>query len=124
MKFYIASKTKHGPRWRELRDQGIPIISTWIDESEVGATNDFSDLWSRCINEAKTCDALIVYREPDEILKGGWCEVGAALAAGKPVYAVGCEEFTIRFHPLFYQFETFERALEQALIDICIARGL
>ena len=38
---------------------------------------------------------VIVYREVGEILKGGFMELGAALACGVPIIAVGLEEFTI-----------------------------
>lgn len=96
---YIASKTAHGPRWVQLREDGLPIISTWIDECYPGATEDWANLWVRCVNEAASARALILYREPDEVLKGAWLEAGAALANGVPVYAVGCEEFNVRHHP-------------------------
>ena len=96
---YIASKTKHAWRWRELRENGYPVISTWIDESGAGETSDFADLWLRCVHEASHCDALILYREPDEILKGAWVEAGAALACGIPVFSVGCEAFSFVNHP-------------------------
>lgn len=92
---YTASKTKHAKMWQGLRAAGVPIISTWIDEADESATLDFLDLWTRCINESKTCAAMVVFREPGEVLKGAWLEMGVALSAGVPVYAVGCEEFTI-----------------------------
>jgi hypothetical protein len=93
---YIASKTKHAERWRFLRDKiGEPIISTWIDEAGPGESADLHDLWQRCITEASGCRVLVVYREPEDVLKGAWVEVGAALASGVPVYAVGLDEFTI-----------------------------
>ena len=93
---YIASKTKHAHRWRFLRDTvGEPVISTWIDEAEDYATLDWPDLWRRCIAEASSAEILIVYREPEEVLKGAWAEVGAALASGVTVYGVGIEEFSI-----------------------------
>jgi hypothetical protein len=93
---YIASKTKHADRWRFLRDKiGEPIISTWIDEAGEGQSADLDDLWRRCISEASSCAILIAYREKDEVFKGGWVEVGAALAFKVPVYAIGLEEFTI-----------------------------
>lgn len=93
---YIASKMKHADRWRFLRDKvGEPIISTWIDEAGEGESSDLHDLWRRCLTEASSCQVLIAYREKDEVLKGGWVEIGAALSSGIPVYAVGLEEFTI-----------------------------
>jgi len=49
---YIASKSKHAPQWRALRDSGVPIISTWIDEAGEGETLDWTALWKRCIHEA------------------------------------------------------------------------
>lgn len=92
---YIASKACHAPKWRFLRDSGHPIISTWIDEAGPGQTTDFNDLWSRCIHESSTADVLVVYREAGEVLKGGWVEVGAALAYGVPIIGIGIGEFSI-----------------------------
>lgn len=112
MKIYIASKAYHGSKWLALKNKGIPIISTWINEYEKGATSDFSDLWIRCINEAKECDVLIVYREQSEILKGAWVEVGAALSNNKKVYAIGCSEFSIKYHPMFFECPSIEEALK------------
>jgi hypothetical protein len=95
---YIASKTKHGPRWEKLRSEGVPVVSTWIDEYYPGATSDWADLWRRCTEEAASSAALILYREAGEELKGAWLEAGAALAHGVPVFAVGCEDFNVRHH--------------------------
>lgn len=97
---YIASKALHGPKWVQLRDAGLPIISTWIDESGVGETINWPGLWSRCISEASDCTHLIAYRELGEILKGAWAEVGAALAHGRKVILCGdFTEFSIKHHP-------------------------
>lgn len=86
---YIASKTVHAPKWRDLRKFEHQIISTWIDEAGVGETADFSDLWRRCIEEASNCATLICYRETGEVLKGAFVEIGAALANNRPVICVG-----------------------------------
>lgn len=112
---YIASKTKHADRWRFLRDKvGEPIISTWIDEAGVGETEDFSDLWRRCILEASTAELLIIYRERDDVLKGGWVELGAALASGVPVFAVGIEEFSIAHDTRIRHFPDMKAAIAAA----------
>ena len=93
---YVASKAvAHGPMWRARRAAGWPIISTWIDESDEGATMDWPDLWGRCLAEAARAELLIVYREPGEALKGAFIEIGVALSAGIPVIAVGMEDYTI-----------------------------
>lgn len=109
---YIASKVKHADQWRFLRDHvGEPIISTWIDEAGEGETSDHHDLWRRCISEASNCALLIVYREPGEVLKGAWVEMGCALANNIPVYAVGLEEYTIAKYRGITHFETMKEAI-------------
>ena len=96
---YIASKVAHADRWRLLRDKiGYPIISTWIDEAGVGESQDLSDLWDRCITEASSAEVLVLNCEPGEMLKGGWVELGAALASGVPVIAVGIDAFSVANH--------------------------
>jgi len=112
---YIASKTKHADLWRYLRDTiGEPIISTWIDEAGEGQSADLDDLWRRCVAEASSCELLIVYREPGEVLKGAWVEVGAALAVGTPVFAIGLDEFTIAKHKRLTHFPDMKSAIAAA----------
>jgi len=114
MSIYIASKTRHAPLWRDLRAAGAPIISTWIDEAGEGESADLNDLWRRCIVESCSCDTLIVYREPQDVLKGAWVEIGAALASGRPVYAVGLDGFTISKYQGIMHFPTLADAFKAA----------
>lgn len=86
---YVASKSRHGGRWRALRANGLPIISTWIDECERGATADWECLWQRCIEEVGRSGCLLLYAEPGEVLRGALLEMGAALARGIPIVYVG-----------------------------------
>lgn len=119
LKVYTASKTRHAPMWLRLRDvEHYPIVSSWIDEAGIGETSDWPDLWARCISEASSADVLLVYAEPGDVLKGAWVEVGAALASGKKVFGVGCEEYSIRHHKLF---ETM--TLDAALAAIRAMKG-
>lgn len=112
---YIASKTAHASRWRVLRDTvGEPIISTWIDEAGEGESGDLADLWRRCIAEASNAEILILYREPGEVLKGGWVELGAALACGVRVFAIGVEEFTVAKHAGIEHFPDMKSAIAAA----------
>lgn len=112
---YIASKTVHASRWRILRDKvGEPIISTWIDEAGAGESKDLHDLWHRCLTEAAACRVLIAYREKDEVFKGGWVEIGAALSSGVPVYAVGLEEFTIAKYRGITHFPDMKSAIAES----------
>lgn len=112
---YIASKTVHAPRWRKLRAAGLPITSTWIDEAGAGESKDLFDLWRRCIGESGSCDLLILYREPEEVLKGAWIELGSALAKNKPVFAMGIEDFTIANHGGIRHYTDFETMLIEAV---------
>lgn len=114
MSIYIASKTRHAALWRDLRDAGAPIISTWIDEAGEGESSDLNDLWRRCIAESCSCDTLIVYRESHDVLKGAWVEIGAALASGKPVHAVGLDGFTISKFEGIKHFQTLADAFKAA----------
>lgn len=109
---YIASKVKHASRWRELRANGANIISTWIDETEVGQSQDLNDLWHRCVKEAATADFLVLYREPEENLKGAWVELGAALACGTTVFAIGIGEYTVAHDRRIRHFDRIEDAFE------------
>lgn len=89
-KIYIASKVRHAPKWRALRSSGVNIISTWIDEAGAGEPPFLMELSERCIKESIECDAMIVYAEAIDILKGAYIEMGAALSVpGKLVYFVG-----------------------------------
>ncbi len=113
MKIYIASKTKHAPKWRKLRANGLNIISTWIDEAGAGESIDLSDLAIRCIDEAKSADRLILYCEDADVLKGALIEVGAALAFGVPVFVVGSSyslQTALRHHPLWKKCLTLHEA--------------
>ncbi|WP_192246147.1 hypothetical protein [Mesorhizobium silamurunense] len=110
----MASKVVHADKWKKLRAEGWPIISTWIDEAWVGETKDFADLWKRCADEASKASVLLLYREPGEILKGAFIEAGIALAAGRSVFAIGCAEFSFVNHPLVTQFDDLPSALSAA----------
>jgi hypothetical protein len=89
---YIASKTKHAAKWLALRESGINIISSWIDFAIMEALddNDMSQLCMVCIKESIECDAMIVYCEEGDILRGAFIEMGVALSVKmKPIYLVG-----------------------------------
>lgn len=89
---YVASRASVPERstmWRELRDDGAPIISSWIDEAGEGETADFSELWTRILSEISSCQGLVLYAEKTDFpLKGAFVEVGMALALNKPIAIV------------------------------------
>jgi hypothetical protein len=119
-KIYIASKVTHAARWLDLRDDGWPIISTWIDEAGEGESKSLADLTLRCIAEAASCTHFILYSEEDEILKGALLECGAALANEVPVYCVGggpSISHVFEKHPCWRTCDTVEDALRLATMD-------
>ncbi len=117
---YIASKTSHAWRWRALRERGHRINATWIDEAGEGQSSDYADLAERCVNEAAQADAVLLYCEPGEVLKGALIEVGAALAAGKEVRCVGdCPSISrvFRTHPRWRECASLADALANVMIS-------
>lgn len=111
---YIASKAKHGDRWKAFRDAGHPIISTWIDECGEGQTADFHDLWQRCVTEAAQAAVTIVYHEEGETLKGALLEAGAALSHGRRIIVVGDPPGTWVKHRNVSRTATIEQAFDEA----------
>lgn len=117
MKIYVASKVKHADKWRELRQRGADIVSTWIDEAGEGESSDYADLALRCIHEATSAGCLILYCEAGEVLKGALIEVGVALATGRRVFCVGdCDSISrvFRRHPLWKDCGSLAEALTNA----------
>lgn len=126
---YVTSKVKHAAMWLSLRESGVPVISTWIDDtqdaqSKLRPDDDaaWEDLWRRCIDEAATCDALVAYVEPDDVLKGGLVEIGAALSNGRPVFAVGTFAGSFCRHRLVTQCSSVSEAVNKATQAMAAAR--
>ncbi len=117
---YTASRVRHAQIWRNVRASGIPITATWIDEAGEGETASLPELWQRCIDEARESAAVILFREDEEPLKGALVETGAALGAGKPVFAVGfngpgdLKTFSFLYHPMVIRCDSLETALDLA----------
>ena len=99
---YVVSKIKHMHMWRTLREKGVDIVSSWIDD-EVPEDIDFAEAWTRYLREVVNAQAVVVYADGGE-LKGGVLEIGAALGALIPIWVVGDIESipalkTARHHP-------------------------
>jgi hypothetical protein len=82
---YVASRASIPERaqmWRGFRANGIPIISSWIDEAGEGETENFTDLWDRITEEVIQADHFVLYAEPGDFpLKGALLEAGIAIGA-------------------------------------------
>lgn len=89
-KIYAASRASVPERpamWKKLREQGVRIVSSWIDEAE--PTADLGELWARIATEIASADVLVLYAEKEDFpLKGAFIEAGLALGMGKPIRVV------------------------------------
>lgn len=118
--------------WRGYRAAGYPVISTWIDEASLGATVDRGELLTRCIQEAASCAAFVLYIGRGDLpLKIAFAEWGAAVAAGAPAFVV-CDEDDDAAHGRLWDHpgtarvrsieEAMRRALNEALLALRVTR--
>lgn len=119
MKIYVASKLRHADYWKQLAAgslRNFTINSRWL-WLRVGRCDDdliYAKLfWQENIEDVSAADVVLVYAEPDDILRGALVEAGAAIALGIPVIAVGDNPSygTWVGHPLVYQVETMAQAV-------------
>lgn len=124
IRIYTASKTIHAPRWRALRAHGLNIISSWIDRNP-GSGNK-TDLAERCIDEVRKADMLLFYAQRGEYQKGALIEVGAALAANKPVLTVGAEYVPSCFsrHPNWHSLASLDDAIDTIQLPKTLLRTI
>ena len=114
---YVASKMKHAARWRELyASPRVHLVNRWpflepfVDADEVNARF----FWQDDIADIRACNALIVYAEAGEHLRGALVEAGAAIALGKLVVVVGDhpDYGTWQHHPYVMNASTIEEAVD------------
>ena len=90
IRVYPSSKVKHAPMWRELQNT-VPHVffnARWpyLAKYENDIDHDgFRDLWIECKQDVMSADAVLLYVEENEILKGALVEVGIALANNIPI---------------------------------------
>jgi len=93
MRFYTAGKIWHAPRFRQLRDElGFPVNARWIDLDSLHPIVVYQKdlLWQMCLEDVTQSDFLLLYcGDESEEQRGALVEIGMALAAGKPIYAIG-----------------------------------
>jgi hypothetical protein len=89
---YVASRASVPERpamWRAFRDEGFPIVSTWIDEAGPGESPSMADLWRRCTEETRA-PALVLHAPPEDgPWKGAFIEAGMVLGRGGRVFIAG-----------------------------------
>jgi hypothetical protein len=117
VKLYPASKTAHLEFWRALRAAGLPIEAPWIGWSgnENGAQpspTEWGKHWQSCCSGAAQADIVLLYMREGERHCGALVECGAALSAGKRVFAVLPDEgLSFRYHPNVTVFDSLSDAV-------------
>lgn len=121
VKVYIASKLKYAAQFRKLRTEwasiGIDLHARWHDqaiiEEEIGAGPiDFHIFWLVDEEDVKSSQAVIVYGNPGDKLRGALVEAGIAIGQGLLTILVGdCEDFgTWQYHPTVLRASSLEQA--------------
>lgn len=87
-RIYVASRVFRVGMWRKLRDQGFPIISSWIDEPQPSKKTN-RELWRRNATDLRMANRCVIYVERADLpLKGVLFEAGACAIRGTPVRIV------------------------------------
>lgn len=130
---YTASKLHHAGLWQLLRDEHpeIEFTARWINhapEMEATATPAmFGHYWTMDIQDVQRSDFTLLFAasfEEECELRGGLCEAGAALGAGKLVLAVNISErHSWSFHPRVVCFSAVADAFKfLATYSIAVSR--
>ncbi len=81
---YVSSKLRHRDMWLA---SGIPTSSTWIFGEEL-PPEQCSAMWDRYRDEIRRSDAIVLYVEAEDQLKGCMLELGMAFMAEQPLIVV------------------------------------
>ena len=124
IKVYIASKIKHAASWRTFREDwraiGIELHARWFDQvaHEDNATSgDFSIFWLCDVEDVSSSNAVIVYGETGEELRGALVEAGIAIANDILVIVVGSSASfgTWQHHPMVVRAKDMGHAKQMIL---------
>jgi hypothetical protein len=81
---YVSSKLRHRDKWLS---SDIATVSSWILGDEL-PPEECSAMWDRYRDEVRRCDAIVLYVEPDDQLKGAILELGMAFMSDRPMIVV------------------------------------
>lgn len=120
IRVYTASKKTHAAKLKDFRSKvdGIYFTARWpitclIEDEKVKPARH----WQQDnIDDIIRSDAILVYVESGEHLKGGLVEIGIAIAHGKPVFLVGehADYSKWQYLPRVYRnMKTLEEAIDR-----------
>lgn len=117
---YPSSKVKHAPMWRELQ-QKVPNVffnARWLKRAEKESelsVDDMRHLWMECMQDISSSEALLLYAEDGDTLRGALVEVGMALAMGKPVVLAMDQKIMRDYGTWMHMDVTWTYSIEDAI---------
>jgi hypothetical protein len=127
IKVYIASKLHYAEKLQKMRavwsELGIDLHARWHDHAVLEhpghdlSPEDFHIFWLVDEEDVKASDAVIVYGEAQDKLRGALVEAGISIGAGILTILVGnCPDFgTWQHHPVVARADSFDHAKEMIL---------
>lgn len=119
IRVYTASKLRHAAMWRQLcaETKHVQFHARWLKHNVIGTPDDAvnaSEFWLQDEQDVRDADAMLVYAEDGEHLRGALVEAGIAIACGIIVFVVGNHpDFgTWQYHPGVVRVPTLAAALE------------
>ncbi len=115
---YTASKLDHADLWLHLVDEWpeIEFTARWpvdyLANFYKDAGIDGRQFWIIDEEDVRAADFVMVYGEPQDVLRGALVEAGMAIGLGRRVIVVGDNPFygTWQYHPLVTRVESLEVA--------------
>ncbi len=94
IRVYTASQLKHAAKWRDLcaGNSRVYFHARWLKHISVGTpdTAEFaSEFWLQDEQDVKDSDAVLIYAEQGDRLRGALVEAGMAIAYRVPVILAG-----------------------------------
>lgn len=117
---YVASKIHHakyliGVR-QNLLKQDININSRWLYQAQYEETSTpdlYKIFWGIDFTDIHNSNAVLIYAEEGDKLRGALVEAGIAIALNKPVIVIGdhLDYGTWQHHQGVYRAKTFDEAI-------------
>lgn len=94
IRLYTASKLCHAGKWRALcaASRHVQCHARWLKHCAMGTPDTAehaAEFWLQDEQDVRDADAVLVYAEAGDRLRGALVEAGIAIAAGIPVIVVG-----------------------------------
>lgn len=119
IRVYTASKLAQAATWRLLQKQWPQVFfhARWLRHNELGTPDtpeNAARFWVEDEQDVKTADAVLLFAEPAEHLRGALVEAGIAIANNIPIIIVGehPDYGTWQYHPGVARVADFQEAYE------------